>query len=106
MNVGDRFLDRYELTAVLGQGGFGRVFEAWDSRSRRTVAIKIDITGSRLALAEGSILAELQEGKGIPRLYTCGNTKQFSYIVMQCVGPSLASLLKTVGNKFTLGTTT
>ncbi|MDB5392241.1 MAG: pknB 30 [Planctomycetaceae bacterium] len=36
-----RLQDRYVFRSVLGQGGFGCVFEAWDEVLHRTVAIKL-----------------------------------------------------------------
>ena len=38
--VGKR-LGAYEITALIGEGGMGRVFSAHDSRLKRDVAIKI-----------------------------------------------------------------
>lgn len=38
---GDTWNDRYEITAELGRGGFGRVYRAWDPLLERNVAIKM-----------------------------------------------------------------
>ncbi|MCP4543577.1 MAG: serine/threonine protein kinase [Chloroflexi bacterium] len=39
---------RYEIQVVVGQGGFGRVYRAWDPEFERLVAIK-ELTGERKA---------------------------------------------------------
>ena len=33
--------DRFKLRSVLGEGGFGRVYEAWDAKRAEVVALKI-----------------------------------------------------------------
>jgi serine/threonine-protein kinase len=38
---GETWNDRYEITAELGRGGFGRVYRAWDPLLERDVAIKM-----------------------------------------------------------------
>ncbi len=40
-NIGDRFLDRYELVALLGKGGFAYVYQGEDVKSGRQVALKV-----------------------------------------------------------------
>ncbi|MCB1037764.1 MAG: protein kinase, partial [Acidobacteria bacterium] len=38
--LGEVFLDRYEVTDVLGEGAMGTVFRGWDPRLKRPVALK------------------------------------------------------------------
>ena len=40
LNVGDR-LGHYDVTALIGEGGMGQVYQAPDPRLKRTVAIKL-----------------------------------------------------------------
>ncbi|RMG07250.1 MAG: serine/threonine protein kinase [Planctomycetota bacterium] len=61
--VGDVFAGRYQLTAMLGEGGMGTVYAAWDRRGRRPVALKLARPGSTGRL-EGARLARLvREGQ-------------------------------------------
>ncbi len=40
MSLGAAVIKHYQIVSCLGQGGFGKVFEAWDSKLQRSVAIK------------------------------------------------------------------
>lgn len=40
MSPGVGVIKHYQIVSCLGQGGFGKVFEAWDSKLQRSVAIK------------------------------------------------------------------
>ena len=40
LNVGDR-LGHYEVTALIGEGGMGQVYQATDTKLNRQVALKI-----------------------------------------------------------------
>ncbi len=40
LNVGDR-LGHYDVTALIGEGGMGEVYQARDTRLDRTVAINV-----------------------------------------------------------------
>ena len=40
MSPGTGVIKHYQIVSCLGQGGFGKVFEAWDSKLQRSVAIK------------------------------------------------------------------
>src|SRR2546421_11551728 len=41
MGVPDVLAGRYERRGVLGQGGMGTVYDAWDRRLERVVAVKV-----------------------------------------------------------------
>jgi serine/threonine protein kinase len=45
LQAGDR-VGRYEIQAVVGEGGFGKVYQAWDPEFERSVAIK-ELSGER-----------------------------------------------------------
>src|SRR5262245_56267417 len=40
LKPGFLLMQRYQIRAKVGEGGFGMVYKAWDARERRIVAIK------------------------------------------------------------------
>jgi WD40 repeat protein/tRNA A-37 threonylcarbamoyl transferase component Bud32 len=63
-------IGRFELLRVLGQGAFGTVFLAWDTRLRREVAVKLP-RADRLPSAEDRARF-LREGRNAARLHHPG----------------------------------
>ena len=95
-------IDRFEVQAVLGEGGFGRVFLAFDEVLQRHVAIKVPhahrvklSTARELYLREGRILAELSHSN-IVTVYEVGECDNgICYTVMKYIeGESLAERIK------------
>ncbi len=86
--VGDVVAQRYELAAVLGVGGFGRVFRAFDRIYRRDVALKVSAVAGgwhgRRHLAE---LATLRRARvpGVVELLDDGVDRDWAYLVMEHV---------------------
>jgi serine/threonine-protein kinase len=81
----------YELLALLGQGGFARVYKARDRRLDRTVAIKVirpDVIGTRLFVEsfrnEGIALAKLRH-PGIIPIYDIREREGLIYYIMPFV---------------------
>jgi formylglycine-generating enzyme required for sulfatase activity/serine/threonine protein kinase len=97
-------LGRYRITAKLGKGRFGTVYQGYDDQLRREVAIKVrhlnpaapaDYT--LLYLAEGRMLASLDH-PGIVPIYDVGRTEDgIYYLVTKLVaGSDLAAKLRQI----------
>nr|WP_235916467.1 serine/threonine-protein kinase [Spelaeibacter cavernicola] len=101
--VGTRF-GAYELRSLLGEGGMGEVYEAYDTGKDRTVALKL--LSDRLAKnptyqerfrRESHAAARLQEPHVIP-IHDWGEIDGTLYIDMRLVpGRDLRALLKNYG---------
>jgi eukaryotic-like serine/threonine-protein kinase len=90
-------LGRFEIGRLLGEGSFGSVFEAYDPKLDRTVAIKVlhrgavanDAQDERL-VHEARIVAALNH-PNIVAVYTAGRHEGRAYVVMERIsGGSLA----------------
>jgi serine/threonine protein kinase len=86
--VGSLVLDRFLIERRIGSGGFGVVYEAWDGRLERSVAVKaIDPGGSG---ACGRVLREAQAAArlnhpGIVTLYEMGEEEGSALLVTELV---------------------
>jgi eukaryotic-like serine/threonine-protein kinase len=93
--------DRYQGVRLLGEGGMGRVYLAYDGRLRRNVALKFlrsdspDLT--RRLVAEARAQARV-EHPGVCKVYEVGEVEGRVYIAMQYVdGRPLNALAGEVG---------
>ncbi|MEZ6133409.1 MAG: protein kinase [Pirellulaceae bacterium] len=95
-------IGRFRVTSLLGEGGFGRVFKAYDDRLERYVAIKVphnyllESTDSQERyLAEARALAKLAH-PGIVGIHDAGLTDDgMLYIVSTLIdGPNLGQLMR------------
>ncbi|GAA4289807.1 serine/threonine-protein kinase [Mycobacterium paraffinicum] len=92
---------RYEIRRLLGQGGMGEVYEAYDTKKDRTVALKLltdryakDETYRARFLRESHAAAVLQEPHVIP-IHDWGEINGVLYIDMRLVrGQTLHDMLE------------
>jgi serine/threonine protein kinase len=94
--VGSLVLNRFLIERRIGSGGFGTVYEAWDGRLERPVAVKaIESAGSRgsdRVLREAQAAARLNH-PGIVTLYEMGEEDGNALLVTELVdGTTLAQL--------------
>jgi eukaryotic-like serine/threonine-protein kinase len=93
--VGSLVLNRFLIERRIGSGGFGVVYEAWDGRLERNVAVKaIESRGEsgRRVLREAQAAARLNH-PGIVTLYEMGEENGNALLVTELVeGSTLAEL--------------
>ena len=93
--------DRYELRAILGEGAFGRVYDGFDRRLERPVAVKVikpwwadDPEWVATFEQETRLLARVSD-PGIVQIYDVGHAPEGLYYVSELVhGESLAARLR------------
>ena len=84
---------RYEALAVLGEGGMGVVYKAFDQQLQRTVALKLlkrlEPEDSQRFLQEARAQAQV-EHPNVCRIFESGEAQGHPYLVMEFVdGPTL-----------------
>jgi serine/threonine protein kinase len=94
--VGSLVLNRFLIERRIGSGGFGTVYEAWDGRLERSVAVKAIESaggrGSQRVLREAQAAARLNH-PGIVTLYELGEEQGNALLVTELVdGSTLAEL--------------
>jgi serine/threonine protein kinase len=94
--VGSLVLNRFLIERRIGSGGFGTVYEAWDGRLERSVAVKaieeVGARNSQRVLREAQAAARLNH-PGIVTLYEMGEEDGNALLVTELVeGETLAEL--------------
>ena len=102
LKTGDIIQNRYRVVRLVGQGGFGAVYRAWDMNVSQPVALKenlgVEAEAQRQFEREATLLAGLRH-PNLPRV-----TDHFvipgqgQYLIMDYIeGESLAALLRQRG---------
>ena len=99
--VGTPLADRYEILALLGQGGMGAVYKARDTELGRLVALKLirpDLASNPEILRrfkQELILAREVTHRNVIRIFDLGQAKGFKFITMEYVeGRDLRAILR------------
>ncbi|MDQ3348920.1 MAG: serine/threonine protein kinase, partial [Acidobacteriota bacterium] len=109
LGPGDAFGPRYRILRVLGAGGMGVVYHAWDQELCEAVALKLirpEITSDAAMAKELEarfkrelLLARKVSHRNVVRIHDIGEVEGTKYISMSFVeGRDLATTLKTTGH--------
>ena len=105
LTSGQNFGPRYHIIKLLGAGGMGAVYQAWDDELGVAVAVKVirpEITADPLAAEDLQrrfkrelVLARQVTHKNVVRIHDLGEIDGIKYLTMPYVqGSDLASILK------------
>lgn len=102
LSKGNLLVDRYRIDGLLGEGGMGAVYYAWDTRLNRRVALKENalatVTSNEQFEREAQTLARLRH-PNLPAVHDYFIlTKGAQYLVMEYIeGGDLAQLVRRHG---------
>jgi serine/threonine-protein kinase len=111
MAVPDKLKDRYDIKEVLGQGGMGLVFRAWDSTVKRDVALKtLRDAPTRAALQMFQKECEVLAATSHPNIIEIFDIGEFEdegkskpFFVMPLLGgATLDKLIRTASHRLTV----
>ncbi len=107
LKLGQSFGARYHIIKILGMGGMGAVYQAWDAELNVAVALKVIRTDRRRGTASPEaekrfknelLLARQVTHKNVVRIHDLGELDGIKYITMPYVeGDDLATLLHREG---------
>ena len=97
MQDSSSLMTRYSFENELGSGGFGTVYKAVSTESKKEFALKVDKKRKGNVREEADLLFELQGGEGIPQVFEVGETELYTYMVMTLLGASLSKYQKQQG---------
>ena len=108
LSIGQRFGPRYHIVKMLGIGGMGAVYQAWDSELDVVVALKVirpeatadprEASAIERRFKQELLLARQVTHKNVVRIHDLGEIDGIKYITMSFVqGADLATILQRDG---------
>lgn len=101
-------IGNYILGKLLGQGGYGDVYEARNRTSGERCALKLEaIHAKKQGLTtEHEFMKQLGDSPYFPKLIEYGEDKRWRYLAMELLGPSLTTIRREIKSRqFSLSTT-
>ncbi len=100
--IGQRFGPRYQIIRLLGMGGMGAVYQAWDAELDVVVAVKVirpeatsDARAVERRFKQELLLARQVTHKNVVRIHDLGEIDGIKYITMSYLeGADLATVLR------------
>jgi casein kinase I family protein HRR25 len=88
--------NKYEISELIGEGTFGKIYKGKNIRTKEEVAIKIEVINSEMNSLkhETKIYQYLNGNIGIPSLKWYGTDLNHRYMVMSLLGDNLYQLVK------------
>jgi serine/threonine protein kinase len=92
------------IKKLIGQGGFGDIYCVLNLETNKPGALKVEMlgAGNQGILKEITMRSQLQGSPVFPRMETTGENDRCRFLVMELLGPSLATILRNRGNKYPL----
>lgn len=87
-------IGNFEIIQLIGEGGYGQIYEVLDHNNRTPYAMKIEyLTTRKKGLQfEIKVLKECNFPSLFPALIDSGRTTDFRFYVMELLGPSLSKI--------------
>lgn len=88
-------IGNYSIKKLIGQGGYGDIYEAYDQLSQKNIGMKIELLVSRKkALKREYDIIRNLHSPYFPELIDYQETEQYKYLCMELCGPSLSIVRK------------
>ena len=98
----------YQVLRLIGQGGFADIYYVRKRKTDEKLAMKVerkDSSKQTLQLEE-RVFRYLGNSAFFPKFHESGETNKYRYYLMECLGPSLASIRKKLpGNQYSISST-
>lgn len=97
----EKYFSHFKIISLLGEGGMGKVFKAFDTINKKFVALKIlhphlldDVENKKRFNSEGQILASMNH-KNIVQVFEIGQIENQGFIALElCTGKTLKQFVK------------
>ena len=89
-------IGEYAILGKIGQGAYGQIFTVKSTKTNELFAAKVEpvYVQHKTVDFESKVLQALQSSRYFPRYVKSGRNPHFSYLIMDLLGPSIASIVR------------